>query len=99
MVTRRAFLIASAGVMTAYAGGAFASSEPGKTPSAGAVYGRTGKMGIPAGTSSMPSQAEVVLLDGTSLQAAHISGLVRPDRSVLLSPDPRGGWSVLYAEF
>ena len=99
MVTRRAFLITSAEVVTASGGGTFASSEPGKTPSAGAVYGRTGKMGIPAGTSSMPSQAEVVLLDGTSLRAAHTSAIVRADRSALLSPDPQGGWSVLYAEF
>jgi hypothetical protein len=99
MVTRRVFLIASAGVLAAYGGATTAISAHGKTPCAGAVYGRTGKKGIPAGTSSTPSKAEVVLLDGTSLQAAHVSGAIRPDRSVLLSPDPRGGWAVLYAEF
>jgi hypothetical protein len=98
MVTRRVFLIASAGVVTAYGGATTAISAHGKTPCAGAVYGRTGKKGIPAGTSSAPSQAEVVLLDGTLLQAAHTSGHIRPNRSVLLSPDALGGWSVLYAE-
>jgi hypothetical protein len=99
MVTRRAFLIASAVVVSAHADAASATCEHGKTHNPGAVYGRTGRKGIPAGTSFTPSQAEVVLLDGTVLHAAHISGHIRPDRSVLLSPDSAGGWSVLYAEF
>jgi hypothetical protein len=97
-MTRRAFLIGSAEVMTAFGGATIAISGRGKTPRAGAVYGRAGRKGIRAGTSSTPSQADVVLLDGTSLQAAHISGHIQPNRSVLLSPDMQGGWTVLYAE-
>jgi hypothetical protein len=99
MVTRRTFLIASAGIVTAPAGASISMSDQAKAPSAGAVYGRTGSKGIPAGTSIAPSRAEAILLDGTSLQASHVSGHIRPNRSVLLSPDPQGGWSVLYAEF
>ena len=74
---------------------------PGKPKrlAAGTVYGRVGSAGIPSGTSFAPSRAEVILLDGTSLQASHVSGHIRPNRSVLLSPAPQGGWSVLYAEF
>ncbi len=62
MVARRAFLIASAKVVTAYAGVTIAISEHGETPRTGALYGRTGKKGIPAGTSSTSSHAEAVLL-------------------------------------
>jgi hypothetical protein len=58
-----------------------------------------GSAGIPSGTSLAPSRAEIFLLDGTSLEASHVSREVGPTRSVLLSPDPHGGWSVLYAEF
>ena len=100
MVTRRAFLIASAtAAATTCGGSAIAWSAEAKLPSAGALYGRTGENGMARGTPAMPSQGEVVLGDGTSLEAAHISGPIRPDRGVLLSPDPRGGWCVLYAEF
>jgi hypothetical protein len=98
MMRRRAFLIASAGVLTATAGATTVISQDRNAPRAGAIYGRTGKQGFPAGTSFTPSHAEVFLLDGTSLPAAHFSGRIRPNRSVLLSPDPRAGWCVLYAE-
>jgi hypothetical protein len=98
MVTRRTFLIASAGIVTAPAGAAISLSDQVKAPCLGAVYGRTGSNGIPAGASFAPSQAEVVLLDGRSLQASHVSRYIAPNRSVLLSPDRRGGCSVLYAE-
>jgi hypothetical protein len=65
----------------------------------GVMYGHTGKKGIRAGTSAMASNAELVLLDGTSVHVTPISEDIRPNSSVLLSPDPLGGWSVLYAEF
>ena len=99
MVTRRTFLIASAGIVAAHVGAADSFSGRADAPAAGTVYGHVGPAGIPAGTSIAPSRAEVILLDGTSLQASHVSGHIRPNRSVLLSPDPQGGWSVLYAEF
>ena len=99
MVTRRTFLIASAGIVTAPTGAAISMSDQAKAPSVGAVYGRVGSAGIASGTSLAPSQAEVILLDGTSLRASHVSSDIRPNRSVLLSPEPQGGWSVLYAEF
>jgi hypothetical protein len=99
MVTRRTFLIASGGVVAAHAGAADSLSGQAEAPAAGTVYGRVGSAGIPSGTSFAPSRAEVILLDGRSLQASHVGRDIRPNRSVLLSPDRRGGWSVLYAEF
>jgi hypothetical protein len=99
MVTRRTFLIASAGIVAAHAGAANSLSGQAEAPAAGTLYGRVGSAGIPSGTSFVPSRAEVILLDGTSLEASHVSGQIRPHRSVLLSPAPQGGWSVLYAEF
>jgi hypothetical protein len=99
MVTRRTFMIASAGIVAAHAGAAYSLSGQSEAPAAGTVYGRVGSAGIPSGTSLAPSRAKVILLDGTSLQASHVGRDIRPNRSVLLSPDPHGGWSVLYAEF
>jgi hypothetical protein len=99
MVTRRNFLIASAAIAAAHAGAAGSLSGQGKATPSGTVYGRVGSAGIPACTSFAPSLAEVILLDGTSLQASHVSSHLRPNRSVLLAPDSHGGWSVLYAEF
>ena len=99
MVTRRTFMIASAGIVAAHAGAAYSLSGQFDAPAAGTVYGRVGSGGIPSGTSLAPSRAEVILLDGTSLQASHVSRDIRPNRSVLLSSESHGGWSVLYAEF
>jgi hypothetical protein len=99
MVSRRTFLIASAGIVAAHAGAANSLSGQAEAPAAGILYGRVGSAGIPSGTSFVPSRAEVILRDGTSLQASHVSRHIRPNKSVLLSPDPHGGWSVLYAEF
>jgi hypothetical protein len=98
MVTRRTFLIASAGIVAAHAGAAESLSGQAEAPPTGTVYGRVGSAGMPSGTSFAPSRAEVILLDGTSLQASHVGGLIRANSSVLLSPAPQGGWSVLYAE-
>jgi hypothetical protein len=99
MVTRRTFLIASAGIVATHIGAASSVSGHIEAPIAGTVYGRVGSAGIPSGTSFAPSRAEVILLDGTSLEASHVGSGIRPNRSVLLSPDPDGEWSVLYAEF
>jgi hypothetical protein len=98
MVTRRTFLIASAGIVAAHAGAANSLSGQAEARPAGTVYGRVGSAGIPSGTSFAPSRAEVILLDGTSLEASHVGGLIRPNASVLLSPAPQGGWFVLYGE-
>jgi hypothetical protein len=99
MVNRRTFLIASAGIVAAHAGAANSVSGQAAAPVAGTLYGRVGSAGIPSGTSVAPSRAEVILLDGTSLRASHVSSDIRPHKSVLLSPEPHGAWSVLYAEF
>ena len=99
MFTRRTFLIASTGIVAAHASTAVCIPTQAKAPCYGAVYGRVGSAGIPSGTSFAPSQGEVTLLDGTLLQASHVSSGIRPNRSVLLSADPPGEWSILYAEF
>jgi hypothetical protein len=99
MVNRRTFLITSAGIVAAHSAAADSFSRQAEAPPPGTVYGRVGVAGIPSGTSLAPSRAEIILLDGTSLEASHVSREIGPTRSVLLSPDPDGGWSVLYAEF
>ena len=99
MVNRRTFLITSAAIMAAHIAAAYSFSRQAEAPPPGTVYGRVGSAGIPSGTSLAPSRAEIILLDGTSLEASHVSRGVGPTRSVLLSPDAHGGWSVLYAEF
>jgi hypothetical protein len=55
MVTRRTFLIASAGIVAAHAGAADSLSGQAEAPPAGTVYGRVGSAGIPSGTSFAPS--------------------------------------------
>jgi hypothetical protein len=100
--TRRTFLAASAGAVASLVvpncpGAVEADARP--TPT-GAVPGRVGRKGISPGTDSAPSQGEVVLLDGRVLVASHVTSQgINAGRSVLLSPDERGGWSILYAEF
>jgi hypothetical protein len=100
-LTRRSFLGTSAGIAAAVA----VSTTPPIVQAnsvrrfAGAVYGRVGSNGISPGTSAAPSRGEVVLLDGTALEAAHANGRrILAGKSVLLSPDESGEWSVLYAE-
>jgi hypothetical protein len=101
-VTRRAFLAMSAGAVATLA----VADCPGAVPAdarsapAGVVYGRAGRRGISPGTASAPSRGEVILLDGRVLEASHgTSRGIGAGRSVLLSPDENGGWSILYAEF
>ena len=85
MVTRRVFLIASAGVVTAYGGADRDFHFCLARRLAEQCMVARGKKGIPAGTSSAPSQAgEWLLLDGTHFQL-NTSGHIRPNRSVLLS--------------
>ncbi len=59
-----------------------------------------GRRGIPPGTASAPSRGEVILLDGRALEVSlGTSRGIGAGRSVLLSSDGSGGWSILYAEF
>jgi hypothetical protein len=101
-ITRRSFLGTSAGIVASIAGCAVPHVARAQSLSRapGAVYGRAGINGISPGTSSAPSRGEVILLDGTALEAAHAAGgCIQAGKSVLLSSDESGGWSVLYAEF
>jgi len=101
-VTRRAFLATSAGALATLSVAACPKAVQAATRFAptGAVYGRAGREGIPPGTASAPSRGEVILLDGRVLEASHdTSQRIRAGGSVLLSPDGRGGWTILYAEF
>jgi hypothetical protein len=100
-VTRRAFLVASAGAaatLAAAARPAAARDDPRPAP-AGPVYGRTGPQGIRPGTAVAPSRGVVTLLDGRVLEATHVTGRgIGAGKSLLLAPDGEGKWSVLYAE-
>jgi hypothetical protein len=99
-VTRRTFLVASAGAIAVFAAGTSgaACTDPRPVPS-GPVYGRVGRRGLSPGTASAPSRGDVILLDGRVLEASHVTGRgIRPGASVLLAPDAGGGWSILYAE-
>ena len=102
-VTRRSFLATSAGIVATLAVAAVPRGllrADSRLDPAGVVYGRAGRRGIPAGTSTDPSRGEVILLDETVIEASHVNRLdILPGRSVLLSPDGSGGWSILYAEF
>jgi hypothetical protein len=99
--TRRDFLASSAGAVAMLTFAAVpeiarADSRPEPT---GTVYGRVGGKGLPPGTVSVPSRGEVVLIDGRVLEAAHVTSRgIAAGRSVLLSQDESGSWSVLYAE-
>jgi hypothetical protein len=100
-ITRRTFLATSATAVAALAVAARPEAGHADTPlaSVGAVYGMARRHGIPAGTTSAPSRGEVILLDGRVLEATHVTSQgVRAGRSVLLSPEGDGRWSILYAE-
>jgi hypothetical protein len=98
-VTRRSFVAMAAGVVTTLGAGALPNTLPATSLSAGTIYGRAGRRGIASGTLSAPSQGKIVLLDGATVEATHVSQKILPGKSVLLSPDGQGKWSVLYAEF
>jgi hypothetical protein len=100
-MTRRVFLALAAGSAVYLPDGerpAVAGPLPDRAPS-GPVYGRTGPLGIPAGTARAPSRGEVILLDGRVFTACHTDArAIEPGRSVLITPDDRGAFSLLYAE-
>jgi len=98
-VTRRRFLAASCATSVALAvGPGNVQAAPRATPD-GPVYGRTGPRGIRSGSRSAPSLGPVTLEDGGVVRASHdTSWAIGPHRGVLLSPDGKGGWSILYAE-
>jgi hypothetical protein len=100
--TRRAFLATSAGAFATIAVAAIpeaAHADSGPAPT-GVVYGRAGRKGIPSGTASEPSRGEVVLLDGRVLEASNdASQRIGAGKSVLLSQDISGIWTILYAQF
>lgn len=102
VVTRRDFLATSVGAMatlgmTRQTEAEQADLRPART---GAVYGRAGRNGIPPGTVAVPSRGEVLLLDGRTLMASHVtSQYIRAGASVLLCPDTSGDYSILYAGF
>lgn len=100
-VTRRAFLATSTGAVTtaALAARLEAIQEDSRPAPDGVVYGRVGRRGISPGTASHRSRGEVVLLDGRVLEVTHVTSQgIAAGKSVLLSPDGSGGWSILYAE-
>ncbi|WP_435010842.1 hypothetical protein P12x_002128 [Tundrisphaera lichenicola] len=100
-VTRRAFLATSTTGLAAVAIPAWPASARVVTrpEPTGPVYGRTGHRGIPAGSTSAPSAGDVALLDGRILRVSHESSRgIGARKSVLLSPDRNGRWSILYAE-
>jgi hypothetical protein len=100
-VTRRSFLELSVGIVATLTASAFPSDARSRSQSetTGVLYGRTGTTGIAPGTPSAPSRGDVVLLDGSVVEAANAaSQLILAGKSVLISADGCGGWTVLYAE-
>lgn len=101
-VTRRSFLVTSAGAAAAVAVVAVpvAARADSRPVPIGVVSGRAGRRGLAAGTNSKPSRGEVILLDGRVLEASHVHRHdILPGRSVVLSSGESGGWTVLYAEY
>jgi hypothetical protein len=99
-VTRRDFLTISTRAIAA-----LAIVSPLKNPAmsrsvpTGPVYGRTGPKGIAGGTITAPSRGQVILLDGRMIVVSHVSARgIEAGRSVFLSPEEGGRWSILYAE-
>ncbi len=98
-VTRRAFLVSSAEAAALVVASSVVSVADVRPEPLGPVYGRAGASGLAPGTSSSPSLGRVDLLDGRRLEVAHETRWrIAPGKGVLVAPDGRGGWSVLYAE-
>jgi hypothetical protein len=98
-ITRRAFLATSAEVVAVAA--VIPAIARGGTPPEprGTVYGRTGPAGIRAGSPGRPARGRAILLDGRELEVSHATAWrIGPGKGVLLSPEPTGAWSILYAE-
>lgn len=100
-VTRRAFLASSTLAVSAIAGlrsVAIAETSRQADP-LGTIPGITGPLGLAPGTTANPTRGDVVVLDGHILIASHSSSWrIGPGKAVLLSPEPDGRWSVVYAE-
>jgi hypothetical protein len=98
-VTRRVFLVSSAEAAALVAISPTLSLGDSRDEPCGPVYGRAASSGLNPGTASSPSRGRVELLDGRSLEVSHETGWrIAPGKGVLVAPDGRGGWSVLYAE-
>ncbi len=98
-ITRRVFLASSAGAIAALAIVPAAALADDRPEPRGPVYGRTGPGGISPGSSDGPSRGPVTLLDGRTIEASHVTGWrIGAAKGVFLGPNPKGGWSILYAE-
>lgn len=99
-ITRRAFLGISAGAAAIVFPAAAKTPRKTSFPEpAGLVCGFVGPRGLPPGTADAPARGDVVLLDGRILTATHVSTWSLPQgRSVLLTPEAKGRWGILYAE-
>ncbi len=100
-VTRRSFLEVSAGVIATLAASVphSVAQTDSHNGTSGVVYGRVGRKGIAPASHSASSWGNVVLLDGSVLKAENASDqLIGAGKSVLLTIDEHGGWSILYAE-
>lgn len=98
-VTRRTFLASTAGAV------ALTSSMPRPARARnvqeplGPVVARTGSRGLTPGSRRDPTRSTVTMLDGRTLEVAHTSPMrIGPRKSLLVTPDPSGTWSILYAE-
>jgi hypothetical protein len=100
-VTRRTFLTSSALTVSACAvlqNAATAETSRLADP-LGTVPGITGPLGLGPGTAANPARGDVLLQHGHTLVASHSSSWrIGPGKAVLLSPEPDGCWSVVYAE-
>ena len=92
-MTRRKFVVASVGMGTSLCLTG-ASSRVCRAPRPGTLYGRAGEGGIAPG-----GIGQAVTMDGVRLMVSHPGrNPVRPGKSLLMSPDENGNWTVLYAE-
>jgi hypothetical protein len=101
-ITRRTFLATSSAMAASLviAGGSAFAKSAAHPMASGVRSGRVGPRGIPAGTALASSVGEIVLEDGSVVEASlTTSPGLHAGRSVLLAPDEQGGWSILYAEF
>lgn len=98
-ITRRVFLAVTSSALAATATGRGAEQPDARSFPSRPVYGRVGSRGLGPGAANLPALGEIVTLDGRTLLVRHEGdhGLA-PGKSVWLSPDADGVFSVLYAE-
>ncbi len=99
-ITRRRFLGTSAAAAASIAVVSRTDARPETSPApSGPIYGLINSRGIKPGTASAPSRGGAVLLDGRMVEISHVARRgIAPGKSVLLSPEPGSGFSILYAE-